>query len=382
MTMPTSFPRKFLEVRFPYEFSELYNKPVQYFGESTMTGAGATFGNPFGGETVNTMWHERKGHNTDFMTMSGVRENILKDAQGIMGQKNRDIRKVLQAGMSGGCSDCGKREDMMRGGLMNMMSPSTIEGANVLAGRGMRGGVMQTNAGAQYLARRLTARIAELDTADSSVNGVGAQNPNDDGELNEDDKILVSLGEYLDNIIEAVATGNIDSGGVSQARGFLKSLLAGGWQIPSNQLVMLQRNLDNTVVELEASMGNKAPTYALSSDRKKIVRNMLTTLERARTTVEQLVKNSYLAPKERKMVLEGYKPKLKQQLSAQLESQIPGRLRGFQQGNEVADDDFVDDGAFERTYKVPKRPSWYTSLAAIPGKVRLPRVVAERIAAQ
>lgn len=378
--MPTSFPRHFREVRFPFEFAELYDKPLKWFGEPSAVGGGVSFGNPFGGETVNTLWHDKKEAGADYMAMAGVRENRRKDVQALLGQKNRNIHKILEGGMNGGCGDCNKHEDMMRGGLMNMMSPSTIQGANVLAGRGMRGGVMRTEAGAQFLRKRLTARIAELDTVDSDVSGIGAENPTGAEELTEDNEMLVNLGEYLDYIIEAVSTGNIDSSGVNHARGFLKSLLAGGWQIPSNQLVNLQRNLNDTVQELEASLGNKAPTYALSSDRKKVVRTMLTTLERARSAVEQLVKNSDLSPKERKMVLENYKPQLKKQLAAQLESQQPGRLRRVPRADEPDAEDFVDDGAFERTYAVPKRPAWYVNLRAIPGKARLPRSVAERIA--
>lgn len=382
MTMPTSFPRHFREVRFPFEFAELYRAPRRWFDGTTMNGgAASSYGNPFGGESVNSLWHENKEIRADFMAMAGVRENQRKDAQMISGQRNHNIHDILKSGA--------KKHGT------NMMPSTTIEGAHVLAGSGavggcndcgkhddMRGGVMRTQAGAQYIRKRLTARIAELDTTDAGVNGVGAENPNDVGEPTEDDETLMNLGEYLDYIIEAVSTGNIDSSGVGHARAFLKNLLAGGWQIPSNQLVNLQRNLDETVRELTASISNRAPTYALSSDRKKVVRTMLTTLERARSAVEQLVKNSYLSPKERKMVLDNYKPQLKKQLAAQLESQVPGRLRGVPRDGEPDDADFVNDGAFQRTYAVPPRPSWYVNLQAIPGKIRLPRAVAEKIAAR
>ena len=383
-TMPTSLPRHSKEIRFPQELSELNHKPVRYFNDSMHGGnIDDSFGNPFATETsVNQLWHKTKDNNVDFMAMAGVRENHKKDRQMVTGEKNRHIYKMLQNGVRGGCSDCDRHEDMMRGGLMNMMGPSTIEGANVLAGRGMTGGVMRTQAGAQYLKKRLTARIAELDTTGQDVNGVGAENPNDEEKVDEDDTVLMNLGEYLDNMIESVSTGYIESSNVKDARGFLKSLLQGGWQIPSNQLVNLQRNLDDTVRELEASLGNKASTYALSSDRKKIVRTMLTTLERARSAVEQLVKNSNLSSKERKMVLEAYKPKLRLQLESQLYSQVPNRLRSYRQEGEPPAEDFVNDGAFERTYAVARRPAWYVSLGSIPGKARLPRAVAERIAAK
>jgi hypothetical protein len=382
-TLPTSFPRHFREVRFPYEFTELYNKPVKYFGESSGGAAPSSVGNPFGGETVNSMWHDRKAANTDFMALSGVKENHKKDMQMVTGQRNRQIHSILQSGMRGGCNDCSKHEDSMRGGLMNMMSPSTIEGANVLAGRGLKGGTMRTQAGHQYLLRRLTARIAELDTTGNEVNGVGDSNPNGDTETTPDDEIIMNLGEYLDNIIESVSTGNIDSSNVKDGRGFLKALLEGGWQIPSNQLVMLQRNLGETVQELQSALGNRAPTYALSSDRKKVTRTVLTTLERARSVVEELVNKSDLSPKERKMAVGALRPKLRQQLAAQLESQVPGRLRGVpRDGEPLNPADYMAEPNFERTYAVPARPGWYTKLAAIPGSRVLPRSVAERIAAR
>lgn len=382
-TLPTSFPRRFTEVRFPYEFTELYSKPIKYFGESTGGADPSSVGNPFGGETVNTLWHEKKSGATNYMAMAGVQENHHKDKQMITGQRNRQIHSILQAGMRGGCGDCSRNEDMMRGGLMNMMSPSTIEGANVLAGRGLRGGVMKTQAGHQYLLKRLTSRIAELDTTDVDVNGVGSTNPTGESEPTPDDEIIIELGESLDNIIESVSTGNIETSNVKDARGFLKALLEGGWQIPSNQLVMLQRDLDDTVRELEGALGNKAPSYALSSDRKKVTRTVLTTLERARSVVEELVKKSDLSPKERKMAVGTLRPKLRQQLAAQLESQVPGRLRRVpREGEPINPADYMAEPNFERTYGIPARPGWYTKLAAIPGKRVLPRSVAERIAAR
>lgn len=382
-TLPTSFPRHFKEVRFPYEFAELYSKPIKYFGESTGGAAPSSVGNPFGGETVNTLWHEKKAANTEHMALAGVHENHTKDKQMITGQRNRQIHSILQAGMRGGCGDCSKHEDTMRGGLMNMMSPSTIEGANVLAGRGLRGGVMKTQAGHQYLLRRLTARIAELDSTGVDVEGVGSTNPNGDTETTPDDELIMDLGESLDNIIESVSTGNIDSSNVKDARTFLKSLLEGGWQIPSNQLVMLQRNLGETVQELESALGNRAPTYALSSDRKKVTRTVLTTLERARSVVEELVRKSDLSPNERKMAIGALRPKLRQQLAVQLESQVPGRLRGVpRDGEPLNPADYLAEPNFERTYAIPARPGWYTKLAAIPGNRVLPRSVAERIAAR
>jgi hypothetical protein len=382
-TLPTSLPRHFTEVRFPYEFTELYNKPIKYFGESTDGIDPASVGNPFGGETVNTLWHEKKSASANYMAMARVQENHHKDKQMVTGQRNRQINAILRAGMRGGCGDCSKNENMMRGGLMNMMSPSTIEGANVLAGSGLRGGVMKTQAGHQYLLKRLTSRIAELDTSSADVNGVGSTNPTGESEPTPDDEIIMNLGESLDNIIEAVSTGYIDSSNLKDARSFLKSLLDGGWQIPSNQLVMLQRDLDDTVRELEAALSNKAATYQLYPDRKRLVRTMLTTLERARTVVEDLVKKSNLSPKERKLAIGTLRPKLRQQLAAQLESQVPGRLAGVPRDSALLNPaDYLAEPNFENTYGIPARPGWYTKLAAIPGNRVLPRSVAERIAAR
>lgn len=380
MTMPTSFPRSFPEVRFPWEFTELYDKPIRWFGESSR---GMGIGAPFDGITVNTLYHKNKYEDSLRHVQERVLGNRRRQISQETGQANRRLNRVLDRGLEGGCMSCEPdwSGGAFRNGHMNMMSPSTIEGANVLAGRGhMKGGTMRTQAGAQWIRSRLTSRIAELDTADGDVNGVGAENPLDTQEMDEDDELLMDLGEFLDNILENVSTGYFDGNSISAARGFLKSLLSGGWQVPSNQLVILQRNLDGVVEELTSALGNKAPTYALSAEKKKIVRTMLTTMERARTTVEQLVKNSYLAPNERKMVLGAYKPKLKQQLASQVESQIPNRLRGYRNEGEVVADDLVDDGAFNRTYAVAQRPAWYVNLSAIPGKVRLPRMVAEKIA--
>jgi len=384
MTLPTSFPRRFPEVRFPFEFSELYGDASRmYFNDAPMTGgAHQKFGNPFGGETVNTMYHARKHEDSNRMVGAQIVTDRVKDFQQLTNAHNSAInRQINTESVRGGCHTCEDYKDM-RGGLMNMMSPSTIEGANVLAGRGMRGGVMRTQAGAQYLQKRLTERISELDTVSSGVLGVGEEDTGDSDKITEDEDVLISLGEHLDNILDGVATGNIDSSTVNSSRAFLSGLLKTGWMIPSNQLVSVLRNVDETIQELQASLGNKAPTYQLTADKKKVARQSLTVLERAKSVVDQLVKKSYLSPSERKMVLSSFRPKLKQQLQAQLESQIPGRMDKYTRNNEPVTniDNLVDDGAFAATYAVAKRPSWYVSLAAIPGSRRLPRQVAERIA--
>lgn len=379
--MPTSLPRNFPEVRFPWEFTELYVKPIKWFGSSSV---GMGIGAPFDGITVNTLHHKNKYEDSLRHVQERVLSNRRRQIAQETGQSNRMINRILDRGIEskGGCMSCEKdwSGGAFRNGHMNMMSPSTIEGANVLAGRGIRGGTMRTQAGAQWLRSRLTARVAELDNVSSEVAGVGDSNPLNIDEIDEDESLILDLGDYLDNILENVSTGYFDSQSISSARGFLKTLLQGGWQIPSNQLVVVQRNIDSIIEELTASLGNKAPTYALTSEKKKIVRTMLTTMNRAKTVIEELVKNSFLSPSERKMVLGSYKPKLKQQLAAQVESQIPGRLKGYKQEEVPDENDLVDDGAFNTTYAVAKRPSWYTSLSAIPGKIRLPRVVSEKIA--
>ena len=373
MTLPTSFPRRFPEVRFPYEFTELYNVPLKYFDSPT---AGMGIGAPFDGITENTLYHKHK-HADE---LKRVQERVLGNVRRRIYQETGQAQHRKRAVISGGCRSC--REPDWSGGAHKGWQdvPTTIEGAEVLAGSAMRGGVMRTEAGAQFLRERLTARVAELDTVSPEVAGVGDANPMGETEPSEDDTAVEKLGEYLDGILDSVATGYFDGGSTSFSRGFLSMLLKIGWRIPANQLVKLQRNVDDTIVELTAALSNKKQTYALTADKKKIVRTMLTVLERARSTIKELVSKSDLSPRERKMVLQNYKPKLKQQLAAQVESQIPGRLLKYQRTDEPLEgEDFVNDGAFERTYRSDTRPAWYVALDAIPGKIRLPRQVAEKI---
>lgn len=373
MTLPTSFPRRYPEVRFPYEFTELYNVPLKWFDTPTM---GMGIGAPFDGITENTLYHKNK-HEDE---LKQVQERVLGDVRRRIyqetGQAQHSKRKVI----SGGCRSCGD-PDWSGGSHKGWTDvPTTIEGARVLCGRGMQGGVMRTEAGAQYLRERLTARVAELDTVSPEVAGVGDANPTDEKEPSEDDMAVEKLGEYLDGILDSVATGYFDGGSTTFSRGFLSTLLKIGWRIPANQLVNVQRNIDDTIVELTGALSNKKQTYALDANKKKIVRTMLTVMERARSTIKELVSKSDLSPRERKMALNAYKPKLKQQLAAQVESQVPGRLTQYQRTDEpIEAEDFVNDGAFERTYRSDTRPAWYVALDAIPGKIRLPRQVAEKI---
>jgi hypothetical protein len=347
---------------------------LKWFDSHTTSGMG--IGAPFDGITENTLYHKNK-HADE---LKKVQERVLGNVRRRIYQETGQAQHKKQEVINGGCRACGDND--WSGGSHNGWTdvPTTVEGARVLAGRGLKGGVMRTEAGAQFLRERLTARVAELDTVSPEVAGVGDSNPTGETELGEDEQTVEQLGEYLDGILDNVATGYFDGGSTAFARGFLSSLLKVGWRIPSNLLVNVQRYMDGTIVELTGALSNKKQTYALTADKKKIVRTMLSVLERARSVVKELVSKSDLSPRERKMALAGFKPKLKQQLAAQLESQIPGRLRNYQRTDEPFEaEDFVSDGAFERTYAVDKRPAWYVALDAIPGKARLPRQVAEKI---
>ena len=134
MTLPTSFPRRFPEVRFPYEFTELYNVPLKYFDSPTaVMGIGA----PFDGITENTLYHKHK-HADE---LKRVQERVLGNVRRRIYQETGQAQHRKRAVISGGCRSC--REPDWSGGAHKGWQdvPTTFEGAEVLAGSAMRGGV-------------------------------------------------------------------------------------------------------------------------------------------------------------------------------------------------------------------------------------------------
>jgi hypothetical protein len=294
--MPTSFPRWFPEVRFPYEFTALYDKPLAYFEDKPQGFQGAGVGAPFDGISENTVYHRYKH---DEM-LRGVQGKILSDVsrriKQITGQSNRQVahQKLEESGMlSGGVGS-------------DAHSTGQIEGANVLAGRGrLNGGVMRSQAGKQYLQRRLTSRIQELNRIGDLSQGFPIA-INRDVDYTEEDKAVMSVGEHLDAIVDVVnESAKLGSDSVKDSRGYVSALKEIGWRFPQNALTVMIREVGVAINALNGYM-NSGKGQAFRAESNLNAKVILNNLKKGLKLLEYLTTKSTLSPKERKMALASY----------------------------------------------------------------------------
>ena len=316
MTMPTSLPRRFPEVRFPAEFTALYDGPFQYFGGSRLIhGAGMSVG-ALGGwppedglADENDLFH--KNHRRE--ALQQVRGAIESRIHSRLRQMTGGSRQLRHQTLEGGCDTCD-------GGSM-LIGVGTIEGAPVLSGRGLHGGVMRTLAGRQHVARRLTSRIGELNKVDNETWENSWVPPANRREaVTEDEQQVVLLGEALAALSDAMTSGVWDKDTTKEAKTILSILAQEGHLIPSNQITLILRQLERTLSELQAYTSTRG-----NSDKdKRIIRLIFTILERARSVAETLSSNADRSVEERRMVIGA----LKVPLSLQTEYQRMSRLGG------------------------------------------------------
>ena len=292
MTMPSSLPRMYPEIRFPADFTARYEAPLQFFpsGDGGMSG-GSWMITPWppedGFADDNQIYHKSKNGEVAAMVNEVIRSR----------QKSR-INQMTHSAMiqgHGGCMEC-------EGGARYGGTPTTIEGAQVLSGRGLHGGVMRTLAGRQFVASRLSSRVNELNERDAVAMNQPYEMPQPEA-LTENDEIVVRLGEDIDIVNDAFATGNIESETVSAARGILKNLTKAGWSIPQNLITTVLRNVDDMMATSVQVLGAVNPQFVLNADRKKRLRMIFNILERCRLALDVLTASSDLSPQERQMAL-------------------------------------------------------------------------------
>ena len=290
--MPTSNLWNRLEIRFPTEFNVHYDKPLQYFN-------GARGGNaPFPPMDFMT---EEVPHHQRWRDESY--HQVREAKRGLVSRKIRQTTGVAHwhQAIEGGCS--------CEGGNANMMSPSTIEGANVLAGRArpMLGGTMRTQAGSQYVKKKLAERIQSLDKLDAAASGADywTETPSRTSQLSEDDAIVEMLGENLDILSDAVATANWTSDSVTASKKYLVGLQKAGWKIPQNLITPQIRETQDMIIEINKAgqLRDEQSVFNLDPVAKSNLRSIYVNLERAYNLLVQLSTASDLAPAERKMFL-------------------------------------------------------------------------------
>lgn len=329
MTMPTSLPRRFAEVRFPADFTSMYDGGFQYFSGGAM-GAGSN-------NVAGVSWPPRDGlASTEDLHRKNRQEESIRQVRGMIQSRQRSRINATTGGhpnlaayqsIEGGCADC----EMSGGGFRD-------EGAFPFAGHGrprrLHGGVMRTLAGRQFIAKRLSQRVSELNERDAETfdtpgfsNGQQPSAP-----ISEDGEVVVKLGEHLAALSDAMTTGVWDKDTTKEAKGILSTLTSVGWQIPQNQLTMVLRQIDGALAEIVRTAGAPYPGNArntpLAQKEKGILRLVYTLLERAKTVIDDLTKNSHLAPGERRSRIGA----LRQNIQRQTEAQRLGRLRGQNAG--------------------------------------------------
>ena len=316
--MPTSLPHRFMEVRFPAEFVAEYNKPLQWFPEGSIRGGAQPNLGPGGygmyapewpaddGFNKNAMWHKQKSADAMIQVAERVR--------GLQVRRMNQMTHMPYQQMAGAY-------DEMSGGARYGGSPTTIEGADVLSGRGLRGGVMRTLAGRQFIEKRLGSRVRELDNIDREAAGAELI-PKPVSEPFEGRETITRLGEHLDALNDAFTSGSIEADTVAQARGLLKALSEVGWQIPQNLITGVQRQVTEMLSIIQQVMGTANPAFVLNADKKKRLRSIFQILERAVIVMDELARVSNLSPQERMMATQAVLPSLGAKVSAQ-QSRIP-----------------------------------------------------------
>ena len=272
----------------------------------------------------------------------------------------------------GGCGSCG--------GSM-LTGVGTIEGAPVLSGRGLHGGVMRTLAGRQHVARRLTSRISELNRVDAETwENSWIPPENRRPPESESDEGLITLGESLAALSDAMTTGVWDKDTTKEAKTILSVLVQEGWSIPQNQLTKVLRQIERTLSELQAvAASTETPTTdnprfgGLNLKDKNIVRLIFTILERARTVIETLAQNSDRSVEERRLAIGALRTPLSLQTEYQRMSRQPGTpARAF--GRRAAP---YIPGNTRQVFPVPagrqRVPAGYAPGQGVPGNVPYPQ---------
>jgi len=257
----------------------------------------------------NDLFH--KNHRRE--ALQQVRGAIESLQHSRMRQMTGGGRQKKHCDIEGGCNTC-------EGGSM-LIGVGTIEGAPVLSGRGLHGGVMRTLAGRQHVARRLTSRVNELNKVDNETWENSWTPPENRREaVTEDEQKVVLLGEALAALSDAMTSGVWDKDTTKEAKVILSLLAQEGHLIPSNQITLILRQIERTLSELQAYVSQTG-----NSDKdKRIIRLIYTILERARTVAESLYSNADRSAEERRMVIGA----LKVPLSLQTEYQRMSRLGG------------------------------------------------------
>ena len=154
--MPTSPLWDRVEVRFPSEFTARYMTPLAFFGAPPSV---------FGGAVDGVEWPPNDGfaNDNDLFHKQKQRESVEEVARAV---RNRQVQRINQT-THNGREIMGGTHDEMAGGARYGGTPTTIEGAPVLAGRGLRGGVMRTQAGRQHVVSRLQSRVGELNAREA-----------------------------------------------------------------------------------------------------------------------------------------------------------------------------------------------------------------------
>ncbi len=314
--MPTSFPRAYPEVRFPAEFTELYHTPLAYFGHPPSYGAGVSTGVEWppvdGFANDNDLYHKSKALDAVRQVGQHVRNLQLQRMNQMTGQPQWQMANTAdeQAFLAG--------QSQVHGSGRFSSSPGTgtIEGAPVLSGRGLRGGVMRTQAGRQYVSQRLTARINELNTRDAVAANQEAPEVPQKAPM-ENSSSVEAIGEFLDILSDNFTSGAIDSEAVQASRGLLKNLLKSGYMIPQNLITPILRQVERMMSSVEAVANSVSPAFMPSAERSKRLRTIFQVLERCRSVLDELSRSSDLSPQERQMALASLQGPLQQQVMAQ-----------------------------------------------------------------
>jgi len=378
--MPTSFPRNYPEVRFPYDFTQLYDKPFAYYPSAHAHRGAGLRSATFDGLSPNSINHRNKYMEEQAMVDERIRQKQVRRLNQLTANPGRVMAyTVLEEGSGkGGCMSC---EPGDRGGARYGTADGQIEGAPVLAGRGLLGGVMRTQAGRQFLQSRLTARIKDLNAIEAAKAGIEqVEEPPTEQDLTADDEAVSALGEYLEIISDAMASANWSKDATDAARKFVSTLLKIGWRIPQNSITPMLREVSQYIAELRRYFlaGNVPGAFNLSAEKLRQLRNTFLLMERARAVLEYLSTKSTLSPDERRMALNAFKPRLAKLVRAQQLYAAPGRAVPPIPAGRPAPP--VPAGRYAEIFPARAVPAWYRRNPAVPGRVLLEPDVGDELA--
>lgn len=318
--MPTSHLNRRLEVRFPAEFTAEYMAPLSYFPGVSSVPSGMCGGAQFGLGMYAPSYPANDGFANDNQIWH--KQKMMDRAAQVATQvRNLQIQRINQATympyqvMAGGCDEC-------YGGARYGGTPTTIEGAQVLSGRGLRGGVMRTLAGRKHIEARLSARIGELNRIDAEAAGEQYNLPQVAPEPNTEDYVR-RIQDSLDGLDDTFTANAFDSDSPGFARNLLKSLLDDGWRLPSNIITPILRQVVEMLSTIEQMIGATNPQFLLSAERKRRARLIFQVLERCQSVLQELSRVSDLSPQERQMALGALRPELVGQVAQQQARSAP-----------------------------------------------------------